>query len=233
MIPVLFYGVPEGCSFGSIVAFEWTGQPYRLCRIPMPELASTDAYRRINPVGETPALLTEDGRLVSESMAILNHIGVAGIDKGLAFSQGTPEFDRLNEMLAFLNTTFFGAFNPLWYALDHDRADGEGSVLRAFGSSQVRKAHAQLEALLGDQDWLLGPRRTLADAYFAGLARWVEFHQVFDPRAFPRLHRLRERLESDEAVRFAHAIEHEQAASSAGDFRGHVSFDAVLGELPA
>ncbi|MCR7705994.1 glutathione S-transferase, partial [Pseudomonas aeruginosa] len=35
MEPVLFYGVPHGCSFGSIVALEWLGRPYRLCRIEM------------------------------------------------------------------------------------------------------------------------------------------------------------------------------------------------------
>jgi glutathione S-transferase len=32
---VLFYGVPQGSSFGSIVALEWLGQPYQLCRIEM------------------------------------------------------------------------------------------------------------------------------------------------------------------------------------------------------
>jgi len=36
MNPILFYGVPEGCSFGAIVALEWSGLPYQLCRIQMP-----------------------------------------------------------------------------------------------------------------------------------------------------------------------------------------------------
>ena len=36
MTPILFYGVPSGCSFGSIVALEWLRQPYHLCRIDMP-----------------------------------------------------------------------------------------------------------------------------------------------------------------------------------------------------
>ncbi|MFC6980781.1 hypothetical protein [Microbulbifer taiwanensis] len=49
MTPVLFYGVPSGCSFGSIVALEWLGKPYQLCRVEMPEAATSDSYRRINP----------------------------------------------------------------------------------------------------------------------------------------------------------------------------------------
>ncbi|MGO7258855.1 glutathione S-transferase N-terminal domain-containing protein, partial [Rhizobium brockwellii] len=79
MSPILFYGVPEGCSFGSIVALEWSGLPYRLCRVEMPEMVSTDDYARINAVGETPSLLLEDGRTISESMAILHHIGARAV----------------------------------------------------------------------------------------------------------------------------------------------------------
>ncbi|MBP2442684.1 glutathione S-transferase [Rhizobium leguminosarum] len=60
MSPILFYRVPEGCSFGSIVALEWSGLPYRLCRVEMPEMVSSDDYLRINPVGETPSLFRRD-----------------------------------------------------------------------------------------------------------------------------------------------------------------------------
>ena len=62
MTQILFYGVPSGCSFGSIVALEWLGRPYRHCRIAMPEVVSGPDYRRLNSVGETPTLLTADGR---------------------------------------------------------------------------------------------------------------------------------------------------------------------------
>ena len=92
---ILFYGVPEGCSFGSIVALEWSGLPYRLCRIQMPEVVSGDEYRHINAVGETPSLLLEDGRTISESLAILHHIGARAIGGGLGFAQGSEDFDRL------------------------------------------------------------------------------------------------------------------------------------------
>ena len=110
MHPILCYGVPSGCSFGSIVALEWLGQPYRLCRIDMPNEVTGDAYRRINPIGETPSLLDGDGQVISESLAILNHLGARGIDRGLGFAQGTRDFDRLNQLLAYLNTSFFGDY---------------------------------------------------------------------------------------------------------------------------
>jgi glutathione S-transferase len=228
MQPFLFYGVPEGCSFGSIVALEWLGRPYRLCRIQMPEVVSSDDYRRINPVGETPSLLTAEGAVVSESMAILNHLAASGIDRGLGFAQGSAGFDRLNETLAFLNTSFFDAFSPLWYALEHGAQGAGKDALVAFGREKVAKAHADLEARLGTRPWLLGDRRSLADAYFAGIARWADFHQAVERRHYPGLQRLYERLQDDPAVRFAHAIEEQRTARSEGAFMGHVGLAEAL-----
>lgn len=224
----LLYGVPSGCSFGSIVALEWLRLPYRLSRIAMPEEVTSVDYRRLNPVAETPTLITPDGEAISESMAILNHLGARGLGTGLAFAQGTRDFDRLNQMLAFLNTTFFNAFSPLWHALEHGSEGTEKRVLTDYGRGKVEHAHAVLERMLGDRPWLLGDQRTLADAYFIGIARWTRYHDVADRRDYPRLQRLFEQLEADPAVIFAHAIEAERPAVSAGGFLGHVSLREVL-----
>jgi glutathione S-transferase len=228
---ILFYGVPEGCSFGSIVALEWSGLPYRLCRVEMPEAVSGADYARINTVGETPSLLLEDGRAISESMAILHHIGARAIGNGLGFAQGSEDFDGLNQMLAFLNTSFFKAFGPLWYAFEHPLAPEEKQALMAYGIAGVEKAHHTLERLLGGREWLLGKGPSLADAYFVGIARWNDFHKVVDRRQFPGLHRLYERMQQEPAVRFAHAIEHRQEAKGNGGFRGEVDLAEALGLL--
>ncbi len=148
MEPVLFYGVPQGCSFGSIVALEWLGQPYRLCRINMPEDMQGELYARINPVRETPALLLENGTTLSESAAILQHLAARGLQRGLGFPQGTPEHDRLNQVLSFLNTSFFSAFSPLWTAFEMAEDPPVQAMLRTLGREQVAKAHAHLEAML-------------------------------------------------------------------------------------
>jgi glutathione S-transferase len=229
----LFYGVPEGCSFGSIVALEWSGAKYNLCRVQMPELVSSADYKRINPVGETPTLMLPDGRLLSESMAILGHIAAKTVGKGLGFEAGSPDDDRLKQMLAFLNTSFFNAFSPLWHTLEHAMADEAKSALREYGIAKVERAHAELEMLLGGREWLTDDRRSLADAYFMGIARWNDFHEVIDRSQFPALDALYRRMLEDPAVRFAHAIEHEEPATSAGGFLGHVSLDEVLGRMSA
>lgn len=232
MTPILFYGVPAGCSFGSIVALEWLQIPYRLCRIDMAgEEIRSEAYSRINPVAETPSLATADGRLVAESMAILNHLAPQGAERGLGFRQGTAGFDRLNQVLAFLNTALFDGFSPLWHAYEHGVEGEAKAVLVAYARAKLQAAHAQLERRLGEGPYLLGESRTLADAYFYGIARWAEYHGVPDRSAFPRLQALFARLADDPAVRFAAGVEAGEEVPFAGGFLGHVRLEDALKEL--
>lgn len=229
MTEILCYGVPEGCSFGTIVALEWLGRPYRLCRIDMPKVVSGDAYRRINPVGETPTLITADGVPLSESMAILGHLGARFHEADLGPAPGSAEFDRRTQMLAYLNTSFFNAFSSLWFALEHEVDGISKEALTEYGRQQVEKAHAVLEMLLGDRPYLMGDKPEIVDAYFIGIARWADFHRAVDRTTYPGLDGLYKRLQQNPAVQFAWAIEHEEPASSAGGFQGHVTLDHVLG----
>ncbi|AOI81170.1 glutathione S-transferase family protein [Burkholderia cepacia] len=233
MSPILLYGIPAGCSFGSIVALEWVGLPYRLSRITMPGLVTSDAFLALNAAAETPAFVTAHGDVLTESIAILGHVGAQALDSGLAFRQGGADFDQLNRMLAWLNTTFFSAFGALWYVYEHDTQGAGKAALQAYGRGKVLKAHRHLESLLerGGGPWLLGARRTLADAYFAGIARWADYHAVFERDAFPRIAALRARLADDAGVQFAHAIEEGLPLPASSAFGGHVSLDDVLASV--
>lgn len=240
MEPVLFYGNHAASSFGSIVALEWLGLPYRLSRINLPEDAQSEFYTRLNPARKVPLLLLEDGTRLSESAAILQHLAGRDLGKGLTFAQGTPEFDHLNQVLAFVNTDYWSSFAPAFKAFDMDLTGEKNppvqKMLREFGGDGIAKAHAALEVMMGDNEWLAGDRRTIADAYFVGIARWVPFlastgAKMLDQRDYPRLYRHIQKLEADPAVIFAHAIEDEKSAKSAGGFKGHVSLEDLKSRL--
>jgi glutathione S-transferase len=233
MEPVLFYGVPHGCSFGSIVALEWLGQPYRLSRIDM--LAPKDErYARINPKHQTPTLLLESGEALGESLAILSHIAARDLGQRLGYLQGTRAFDRLNSALSFLHTEVHGAFSPAWTAFKLPEDAAKEEILRTLARDQAAKAYAHLEHLLVDRPWLAGDVRTVADAYLVGVARWGEDLRLFDlKREYPRLHVHLQKLEADKAVIFAHSVEDEKPATSSGGFKGHVTLAELQPRLAA
>lgn len=234
MEPVLFYGVPHGCSFGSIVALEWLSQPYRLARIDMLAKSKNDIYGRVNSMHQTPTLLLENGKSLSESFAILQNIAGRDLGKQLGFAQGTEAHDRLNQMLAYLHTSFHSAFSSAWTAYKLIEGDPAIQMLRDLAREKAASGYAYLQSHLQGRDWLVGNNRTIADAYMIGIARWGEDLGLFDLKTeYPGLHGYLQKLEADKAVVFAHAIEDGTPAVASGKFLGHVTLDEVGTRLAA
>lgn len=234
MKPVLFYGVPSGCSLASVIALEWLAQPYHLSRIEMLQQPWSEVYGRINPRMKTPALLMEDGAALTESAAILQHIGGRGIEAGLGFQQGSREFDSLAEMLSYLTTDLFAAFAPLWKLYDANETDpATKDVLRRLGVESVNKELSYLETVLAERQWLLGGGKpTVADAYLFAIGRWAEYHEVCRlEESYPHVHRYLRRLGEDPAVRFALDIEQGEQVEGKGSFRGHVGLDELADRI--
>ena len=220
MEPVLFFATPGGCSLGAVIAFEWSGLPYRLCKVPFADEAANHHYRRINPLGQTPGLLA-DGKVIAQSLAILNHIAARSDDPRMGPKSGAG-LDRLNMLLGFLHTSYFSSYLPYWKAL-RGVSDEDGAAYARLGSGLVQTAHEQLEVLLGDRPWLCGDSPTIADAYFAGIVRWNDFHRAIDQSQFGRITALRARLEQLPAVQFGYAAENGLALASEGRFKGMVT----------
>ncbi|PHV21838.1 glutathione S-transferase [Janthinobacterium sp. BJB446] len=234
METTLIYSVPFGCSFAAIAALEWSGLPYQLARVEARDPASKQhpAFLAINPLGQTPALLTHAGAPLLESMAILLHIAARAPASGLGFAQGTPQYDRLNSVLSFLHTTFHAAFMPAFQASRAAPEDARAAVWREMAVEKVSKSLAHLERLLAGRSWLASDTTpTIADAYLAATARWAEPLQLASLAHYPHVARLLATLEQDPGIRFAHAIEAGLPATSQGGFLGHVALDQLA--LPA
>lgn len=229
MEPILLYGFPQGSSAGLVAALEWLGEPYRLCRVDMLRDMKTDAYSRVNGRRETPVLITDGDRPLTETIAIALWLEARDTARRISFDIGTPQSDRMHQLMGFVNSGFTAAFSPLWAALEMNPPHpSTQAALREFGSSAVTMRHKQLEAMIDDTRFLVGDRPTLADAMLSGVARWLEFHQVFDAGKYPRLDRLRQRIESDPAVVFARAIEAGASPAGVGAMRGQIPLEEVL-----
>lgn len=228
MDPVLFYGFPAGSSMGLVAALEWLGRPYQLCRIDMLGEMREPAYRRINPRVETPAFITEQGAVLTETMAIAAWLEARDPERRISFDPLSPQADRMHQLMAFINTGFTGAFSPLWAAMEMTPPDPVlQSGLRAWGRERVIERHDRLEEMIGEMPFLLGDHPTLADGFLIGVARWLDLHQVADKSRWPKLAAIRKRLETDAAVIYASALENGQMQPGNGACRGHVELDTM------
>src|SRR5262249_42963618 len=123
MEPILLYGFPAGSSMGLVAALEWLGQPYRLARGDMLGEMRAPPYAPINARHEPPVLITDDGRPLTETMAIAAWLEARDTERRISLDPGSPEADRMHQLTAFVNTGFTGAFSPLWAALEMSQPD--------------------------------------------------------------------------------------------------------------
>lgn len=219
---------------GLVAALEWLGKPYRLCRVDMLGEMREPTYARINARHETPALVTDKGQVLIETMAIAHWLAERDAENRISPDPLSAQADRMRQIMAFINTGFTGAFSPLWVALEMDPPrPALQAALREYGKEGVIERHDKLEAMVGDTPYLVGDRPTLADALFIGIARWLEFHEVADPGRWPKLAALRTRLEADPSVIFATALESGDGVTGSGPFRGHIPLAEVIDRFGA
>ncbi|MCK1713321.1 MULTISPECIES: glutathione S-transferase family protein [unclassified Bradyrhizobium] len=217
MEPILLYGFPLGSSMGLVAALEWLSKPYRLCRVDMLGEMREPSYARINARHETPAFITAQGQVLTETMAIAAWLEARDAERRISFDPLTREADRMHQLMAFVNTGFTAAFSPLWVAMEMKSPDpAMQSALRMWGRARVIERHDKLEHMIEASTYLLGDRPTLADAAFIGVARWLEFHKVADKDRWPKLAALRRRLEADPAVIYASDLENGKSNPGSG-----------------
>ncbi|WP_075292408.1 glutathione S-transferase family protein [Pararhizobium arenae] len=229
MEPILIYGFPAGSSMGLVAALEWMGRPYRLCRVDMFGEMRDPSYRRINPRVETPALITDQGDVLTETLAISAWLEARDTERRISFDPLSREADRMRQLMAFINTGFTGAFGPLWAAMEmQPPKPAMQAALKEWGREAVIERHNRLEEMIGNTRYLITDHPTLADGILIGVARWLDFHQVADRSRWPKLSALRNRLEADPAVIHAVSLENGEVSPGNGTCQGHVDLTDVI-----
>lgn len=155
----LFYS-PGACSLSPHIALREAGLPFELVRVNLKtKTTEGDAdFLAIHAKGYVPALLTEDGELISEGAIIVQYIADRVPDARLAPSHGTKERRRLQEWLHFIATELHKGFGPL----NHPSA---GEPLKAALREKLDKRFAILARGVTDRPYLLGEDFSVADGY--------------------------------------------------------------------
>ncbi len=159
---------PGTAAMAPHAALAEIGADYELVLVERDENGkSSDAYLRLNPSGLIPTL--EDGDLVlTESAAILLHLGDRFPESGLVPPLGTRDRSELYRWLLHLTNT---VQPTLLRALYPDRYGTAG--VREAAVAAAAEQFGRIEAHLAGRDWLVGEGRTAADLFLFMVTRWT------------------------------------------------------------
>lgn len=162
------YYAQGACSFSPHIVLHELGLEHELVQVDLKTGQTSEGVhiREIHPKGYVPALMLDDGEVLTESSAISMYLGSLKPELGL-MPQGSPiEQARVHEWMNYigmeLHKNFSGIFNPA--ATDAEKA----AIL-----PRLMKRYALVEKTLEKRPYLCGETFTVADAYLFTVTNWA------------------------------------------------------------
>ena len=196
----LYYS-PGACSLSPHIILNEGGFSFHKERVDLvSKKTETGAdYAAINPDGYVPALLLDDGQVLTEGPAIIQYLADRVPEKKLAPPLGTLERYRLMQWLNFISTELHKGFSPLFNPQAPE-------AWKAVAAAQLGRRLGTVSRQLEGKDWLLGEDFTVADAYLFTVVGWGR-HVGIDLEQWPSLKAFHRRVFDRPAVRTAMDIE--------------------------
>lgn len=174
------YFSPGACSLSPHIVLREAGYNFDLEKVDLAskQTASGGDYRKVNPKGYVPALTLDGGETLTEGPAIVQWVADQRPSMGLAPANGTMERYRLQEWLNFITSELHKSLGALFNKELPDLA-------RQQFKQRIATRLAYVEEQLKD-DYLTGPRFSVADAYLFTVLGWAKYVDV-DLSSFPKI----------------------------------------------
>jgi len=179
---------PGTCSLAPDIALREAGIAFELVKVSRHTGKTSEGvdFMTINTKGYVPALLLDNGELLTENAALLQYIADLNPAAKLAPPAGTIERYRLAEWLAYINSEVHKGFSPLF-------VPNASEDLKQYARGNLTKRVGWLAEHLGSKPFLLGEQFSVADAYLFVVLTWSP-HVSFDLTQWPNLLAFQERV---------------------------------------
>ncbi len=188
------YLAPGACSLADHIALHEAGLTFERIRVDLRAKRTEDGrdFNEINPKGYVPALVLDDGQLLTENVAVLCWVAERAPELAPGGDLGRI---RLIEMLAFIATELHKPFVRTFFPT----SDAEKSAAEAIIARRLDFLAARLQG-----DHLFASGFSVADAYLYVMLRWARMKGLDLPEPLPAYF---ERVGARPAVRLA--LQHE------------------------
>lgn len=188
------YYKPGACSLSPHIILREADLDFSIEKVDLAtkKTETGDDFLTVNPKGQIPTLLLNDGSILTEGVAIVQYIADQKPDRQLMPEPGTPARYHALEWLNYIATELHKGFSPLF----NPKAPEEFKTLTREALS---KKFAYVNTALKDNHFLLGTRFSVADAYLFTVMGWAKALK-FDLSALTELNAYLDRVAARPAV---------------------------------
>ena len=193
------YFSPAACSLSPHIVLREGGFDAELEQVDLKtkKTKSGADFTAVNPKGQVPTLVLDDGQIFTEGPAIVQYLADKKPEAKLAPANGTTERYRLQEWLNFITSELHKGFSPLFNPKVPDE-------YKTMAKEAIANRFAYLDKHLGKDGFelLTGAQFTVADAYLFTVVNWANFVNI-DLGQWPNLKAYVERVAARPKVREA------------------------------
>jgi glutathione S-transferase len=198
------YFSPLACSMATRIALYEAGQKADFIEVdPKTKTVMRDNsdFHAVNPLGLVPVVRTDDGAILTENAAILQHVAERFSDSGIGANAGI-ERSKLQQWLCFIGTELHKSlFTPLL-------GKTTPAEVKAWTLEKYLSRLAHLDTYLKGREYLLD-HFSVADAYLTTVLNWSIATPMIDFTKYPNVMAYLERMRKRPAVAKALAEEFE------------------------
>jgi glutathione S-transferase len=167
------YFSPGACSLSPHIVLRETGSKFDLEQVNLQNktLKSGGNFLEVNPKGQVPLLLLDDGDKLTEGPAIVQYIADQKPETALVPRAGTKQRYHVQEWLNFITSEIHKSFSPLF------RPNTPEDYVKIAKESLAGK-FAYLDKHLAGRQYLMGDTFTVADAYCFVITSWSKYKDI-------------------------------------------------------
>lgn len=188
------YYAPGACSLSPHIVLREIGLPFTLEQVDLStkETADGEDYYIVNTKGSVPALMLDNGEVLTEGAAILQYLADLVPEKQLVPKPGTMERYRLMEALNYIATELHKSFVPIFNpAYEGAKKAARNKLIAEFD---------YVDRQLSQKPYWMGDQFTVADAYLFTVSCWIEAAGL-DIRQWMALDQYRQKIASRPSVK--------------------------------
>ncbi|HLJ62677.1 MAG TPA: glutathione transferase GstA [Stellaceae bacterium] len=167
------YFFPGACSLSPHIVLREAGVNFESEQVDLAtkKTKSGADYMKINPKGKVPFFQLDNGQGLTEGPAIVQYIADQKPGAGLAPANGTLERYHLQEWLNYITSELHQTFSPLF-------RPNTPEEFKKITKETLAQKFAYLDNHFAKNQYLMGDRFTVADAYCFTIVNWVNFVSI-------------------------------------------------------
>lgn len=179
----LYYS-PGACSQAPHILMHELGIEHDAVKVNLPSKTLDDgsSYLQVNPKGAVPALMLDNGEVLTENAVVLQYLGDRA---GSLPPVGDLQRYRVLEWVNFITTELHKSFSPLF-------SQEAGDETKRFFREQIAKRLDYVERRIGAGPFVMGETLTLPDPYLFVITGWAD--GLIGLNNWPNLTAFRERM---------------------------------------